>query len=169
MLLLPITTARYDTPPNRVNSESEGGQLPENASSESYPLESSDTQYDIYAHRNRWYRQLTMLSTLIRINRPLDVQVHIEESYRRSLQQSAKSAPLNRFLLFLLAHLLPAASDEQLQTSWEQLLSVAAEICNENKDIPVASADASSFSGHADDDVASPDQHINELQKLLLA
>lgn len=56
VLLLPITTARYDTPPNRVNSESEGGQLPENASSESYPLESSDTQYDIHAHRNRWYR-----------------------------------------------------------------------------------------------------------------
>lgn len=79
-----------------------------------------------------------MVSTLMRINRPL--QVDVQESYRRSLQQSAKSAPLNRFLLFLLAHLLPAASDEQLQTVWEQLLSVSAEICNENKDIPVVSS-----------------------------
>ncbi|KAI0765521.1 hypothetical protein BC629DRAFT_915175 [Irpex lacteus] len=93
----------------------------------------------------------------------------VEESYRRSLQRTAQSVSLNRFLLFLLSHILPSVDEEQLQTAWEQLLSAATGICNERQDIPLTAADASSISGHCDDDVASLDRHINELQQLLLA
>lgn len=159
VLLPPIATTQHATPSSSsADSEPQSEQLIR--PSKSLHEEDSDIRYDPSVHR---HKQSKFLSTYL-YSFP-----GVEESYRRSLQRTAQSVSLNRFLLFLLSHILPSVDEEQLQTAWEQLLSAATGICNERQDIPLTAADASSISGHCDDDVASPDRHINELQQLLLA
>lgn len=160
VLLPPIATTQHATPSSSsVDSKPQlSGQL--KSPSKSLHEADSDIRYDPSVHR---HKQPKFLSTYL-YSFP-----GVEESYRRSLQRTAQSVSLNRFLLFLLSHILPSVDEEQLQTAWEQLLSAATGICNERQDIPLTAADASSISGHCDDDMASPDRHINELQQLLLA
>lgn len=62
----------------------------------------------------------------------------LQDSYKRSLQRNSTEAPLQKFLLFLLAMALPHEIPEsELQPIWDSILSVAVDLCNEGSPVPV--------------------------------
>ncbi len=62
----------------------------------------------------------------------------LQNSYKRSLLKNGTEAPLQEFLLFLLAMALPHETPEsELQPIWDSILSVAVDLCNEGLPVPV--------------------------------
>ncbi|KAI0765529.1 hypothetical protein BC629DRAFT_915276 [Irpex lacteus] len=90
---------------------------------------------------------------------------NIQESLKHNFELNGTDVPLDDFLLFLLATVLPRETHDiqQLGTAWKKILRAAVELCNENQDIPISPENERSFTD------ATSEAHMNTLQQLLLA